>query len=305
MDRPPMSIEGRDMPDASLGRQYAGDDAFKARARLHQSRFRVRDLGLAAYRDYGNRLAPVDAAAGKNFFDCPEVLEAVRGRGLGDTVLCRDMLRSEHIPFNLFVPMRDQSWAAALVSGWVGRPVARVVRIDIGWAPRPKSAYLDDHTSFDTYLEYVEPDGTCGGVGIEVKYTEGEYPWGKHERARSFAEDSAYLRVHDTAQLYVDDALVHLRTKRLKQLWRNHLLGEAILLHDPHVERFTSVLMYPAGNVHYAAAAPEYQALLRPERQGSFAAVTFEQFVAQARRLAKSEESGRWLNYLQRRYLPE
>lgn len=51
----------------NIGPQYSGDDAFKARARLHQSRFRAEQLGLATYRDYGNRLSTADALAGRNF----------------------------------------------------------------------------------------------------------------------------------------------------------------------------------------------------------------------------------------------
>jgi hypothetical protein len=77
-----------------FGPQYSGDDAFKAAARLRQSRFRVEQLGLTQYNAYGNRLSPEDAAAGKNFYPSHDVLAAVRERyRLSDTALCR-----EHYP---------------------------------------------------------------------------------------------------------------------------------------------------------------------------------------------------------------
>lgn len=53
----------------SLGPQYSRDDDFKASARLHQSRFRLEELGLQECRNYGNRLTSADARAGKNFCD--------------------------------------------------------------------------------------------------------------------------------------------------------------------------------------------------------------------------------------------
>ncbi len=160
----------------SLGPQYSRDDDFKARARLHQSRFRLEVLGLHEYRGYGNRLTTRDALAGKNFCDRPGLIEAVEARfGRKDSPVWYDMLRSEHIPFNLFVPLRDQPWAQQLFGAWLGEDVASVSKIAIEWAPEPRRDYLEDNTSFDTYVECRLVDGRQAAIGIEVKYTEGPY----------------------------------------------------------------------------------------------------------------------------------
>ncbi len=289
-----------------FGPQYRGDDEFKTRARLHQSRFRVEELKVLNYNEYGNRLAPEDATAGKNFYPSSGVIEAVRDRyELADTALCRDMLRSEHIPFNLFAPLRGQAWTPKLIAKWLGHEVAEVTEIAVEWAPEPKDAYLDDHTSFDTYITYVAADGTRGALGIEVKYTEREYPWGKTERARMFDEESLYLRAHRASGLYRADVLDSLRTPRFKQLWRNQLLGEAMLQKaEAGIERFTSVLLFPSGNQHFVEVTGEYAEFIVPERRDAFLAVVFEDFVAQCRELAEGrEESLRWLDYLGRRYI--
>ena len=50
------------------GPLYSKDDDFKAKARLHQAKFRVNNL-KADYHEYGNRLAKNDALAGNNFIN--------------------------------------------------------------------------------------------------------------------------------------------------------------------------------------------------------------------------------------------
>ncbi|MCL4750461.1 MAG: hypothetical protein KJ015_09885 [Myxococcales bacterium] len=288
------------------GAQYPKDDPFKARARLHQSRFRADVLGLDEYRDYGNRLSTRDALAGRNFYGWPGVVEAAAARyGRKDSPVWHDMLRSEHIPFNLFVPLRDLPWGRILFGEWLGSPVSAVTQILVEWAPKPRRAYLNDNTSFDTWVECRLEDGRRAGIGIEVKYTEGPYSWGKTERARMFDEGSLYHQVHRRAGLYAEGALNHLRTRALKQLWRNQLLGAAMLARsDRSIDVFTSVLVYPAGNAHYAKAAREYGRLLDASARPSFGAVTFEGLMAAYRKLGGSgATSQRWVEYLEHRYL--
>ena len=292
------------------GPQYDKDDEFKAAARLHQSRFRVEQLGLPDFADYGNRLTATDAAAGLNFYAAwPAIFEAAKQRFplKGPTVpkLYWDMLASDYIPFNFFVPLREEPLLAdALCSSWVGHPV-QVTQICIEWAPSPKAHYLDDATSFDAYFEYLTPTGAHGGVGVETKYTEKEYDWGTTERIRMFDENSMYHKVHAASGIYADGTVDFLRTKRFKQLWRNHLLGEAMLLRDrATLATFTSVLLYPHGNTHFVEVAAEYAGLLRPD-SGSrrFVAQTHEDVLAFLRNRASTPKVKDWLDYLSRRFI--
>lgn len=293
------------MGEPDLGPQYGGDNAFKRRARLHQSRFRVEQLGVHAYRDFGNRLVTADALAGGNFYTAwPGLLNAVTERyEARDTRLYWDMLRSEHMPFNLFVPLRDEH---TLVEAWVhrvtGERPCRVLQLDVEFAPAPKKAYLDDSTSFDVFVRYEREDGGLGGVGVEVKYTEGEYPYGKQERLRMFSDDSPYHRVHDRSEMYLEGVVPELRTERFKQVWRNHLLGEAMVQRD-ELARFTSVLLFPEGNEHFAEVMEEYPRLLRPERRARVVAQTFNEFLEVLGAAGGSDRVAPWLAYLRRRYV--
>jgi len=115
-----------------------------------------------------------------------------------------------------------------------------------------------------------------------------------------FDEASHYLRVTRASGLYKDDALDALRTLPLKQLWRNHLLGEA-MIQAGDIDVFTSLLVHPAGNPHCASARLGYQAMLRA---GGFVAVTYEEHLARCAALAGDNvAAGGWLRYLQQRYL--
>jgi hypothetical protein len=272
---------------------------------LHQSRFRAGELGLRECRDFGNRLVTADALAGGNFYTAwPGLFDAVTKRyKLGDTRLYWDMLRSEHIPFNLFLPLREEP---ALLAAWVhkvtGERPKGGLRVEVEFAPKPKSAYLDDNTSFDAFVQYEREGGGLGGVGVEVKYTEGEYGYGKQERERMFAEDSRYHQVHARCGMYTEGSIASLRTKRFKQVWRNHLLGEAMVQRGD-VTRFTSVLLFPEGNEHFVEATAAYPTLMVPEMRSRLVAQTFEGFLELMDAVGGSDRVTAWLAYLRRRYV--
>ncbi len=289
-----------------LGPQYRLDHDFKRRARLHQSRFRAMTLGLLECRGYGNRLCSTDALAGKNFYPWPGMLAAIERRyGLADTKLRFDMLRSEHIPFNFFVPLREHPAMIPLAREWSGVEVAGILSVEIEWAPQPKARFLDDNTSFDAYVEYRAKDGALGAIGVEVKFTEREYPWGKTERTRMFDDRSKYRIVHEASGIYGASGLEFLRTPRFKQLWRNQLLGEAMLqCTELGFEHFTSVLLYPKGNAHFVEVTHDYEKLVVPARtSAAFRAVTFEDFIATCREHSRAPEDRGWVDYLAGRYL--
>ena len=99
------------------GKQYEnGDDkfdsyGFKKKARKHQSIYRLDILKLPEYENYGNRLCKKDAKNGFNFYNgfgiFEEVLNYQKFNENKYQALFQDMLCSEHIPFNFFVPFYE------------------------------------------------------------------------------------------------------------------------------------------------------------------------------------------------------
>lgn len=295
---------------SDLGPQYDRDDDFKRAARLHQSRFRVEQLH-AGYHDYGNRLAEAAALQGCNFYGgLPEIYEAVKMErplqsGAPAAPLYYDMLRSEHIPYNFFVPLRlDLAFAKRILNHFLDDRVADIQQIKIEYPPSPKECYLDDNTSFDVYVAYDDGAGRRGGIGIEVKYTEREYPYGPKEKRQVESPDSPYNRVTRRSGLYKDQFAQKLKEPRFKQVWRNQLLGEAVI-QNRDIEQFVSVLLYPAGNHHFVSVCDQYSDGLKPDKSTHFKAIQFGDFirVAETKVDPDAVKFKEWLSYLKARYI--
>ena len=284
----------------TLGNQYMADDEFKAKARLHQSQFRAEVLQVSCS-DYGNRLKDKDGRKYLNYYDGLGVLHSKHARypeySKGRDA---DMLRSEHIPFNLFPPLgRDRQLAKLIIRKAFGIECEEITAVECEWAPNPKENFLGDMTSFDAYVAYVRKEGQRGGIGIEVKYTEREYKIGKTEKNRVEDKSSTYWTTTRNSGAFIDGGSEALGSDALRQIWRNHLLGLAMVQRSD-LDEFYSVTLYPAGNRHFAEVIPQYQALLsEPHRRFVFCC-TFEQFFDS---IKGNEEVERWKAYLKRRYI--
>ena len=127
-----------------IGPQYEPDDPFKAAARLHQSEYRARVL-QTDYQDYGNRLTDADGRRLLNYYDGLGVREALRRRyPRYSRMRDADLLRSEHVPFNLLAPLDGKPELTGLVlQEAFGLDLRGPFAVKLEWAPRPAAAYLD------------------------------------------------------------------------------------------------------------------------------------------------------------------
>ncbi|HRH68225.1 MAG TPA: hypothetical protein PLB89_01835 [Flavobacteriales bacterium] len=256
---------------------------------------------------YGNYLLEADARKGLNVFD---------GFGIRDALYARypafnrnvyaNLLRSEHVPFNFFIPLNsDAALRREVFSKWLGFGLSVVDEIRIEYAPMPRGEFLNDSTSFDAFVEYEDEAGLRGLVGIEVKYTERPYPLGKNSKEDRNILDvgSAYYRVMTTSGIYRGGWSRSLLRDEYRQLWRNQLLGESIL--QRFRERYayaTLMVVYPKDNRHVAEACTGYSRLLtQPEY--TFKALTYEQFILDIREHTTSDIFLPWADYLQDRYI--
>ena len=182
-------------------------------------------------------------------------------------MMMRHTLRSEHIPWNVFFPMSlsddMKSHAVDVFNAIIGQVSAELPKIKyissikIEFAPKDEHAteapftmcYLNDRTSFDTYIEYVAEDGEKGGIGIEVKYTEEGYHPGEAEKKAAITHyknpKHRYLDVMKKSAYYIPAAFMPddkhpnlwspLVSNELRQIWRNHLLGASMVQHRTSV----------------------------------------------------------------------
>lgn len=290
------------------GKTYRYDDEFKARARAHQFEFRENELN-----DFYDEKAPQvilspDAAKqGLIFCDTYRDLIKSKVKSFKSTVLFSNMLRSEHIPYNIFTPMEvDLDATVKLFNEIIGGGMSRIKRISVEFAgDADKSEYLNDGTSFDTFIEYVSYNGSIGGIGIEVKYTEHGYPIGVKERKDIENRDGLYYQMTRKSHWYIPtlDITSFIKANHLRQIWRNHILGYSMLCRGD-IQHFHHIHLYPHGNSHFHEhAIPEYKSLLTECGKSTFIDLTYESLFDMINRYFISDKQQEWLKYLKSRYI--
>ena len=224
--------------------------SFKERARRHQIKFREDVLGVG-YDDHETILTDSDAKKGLIFFDGFKILEAAEARypyfKLNQACYA-NMLRSEHIPFNFFIPLsKNLEYARAVMNKFMGGVINNITDFRIEYAPDPEKA-LRDKTSFDVFIEYRHASGGYGIIGIEVKYSEKEYPLkrGSKEEIDINNPESRYNMLTNKIALYRKEFIKKLKEDKFRQVWRNQLLGESMTRQNHPESRykyFTSIIL--------------------------------------------------------------
>lgn len=299
------------------GHSYA---AFKKKAREHQVLFREKELGVD-YCVYPNVLKSSDAQKGLVFFEgfreeilaelkkpVPKTSSAPSGQML------TNLLRSEHIPYNIFFPMiHDLNGCKKLFNLIIGEErISIVLEIIIEHHPEPIEKYLSDHTAFDVYISYLDTENNHCGIGIEVKYTEKEYPLKEGTNEYAHVKDDNgqtclfpnYLNATINSHYFKEDVSHDkLVSNKYRQIWRNHILGASMVLNGD-IKHFTSITVYPKSNVHFSIdAMPGYIELLSPEGRKSFKPLTYEELFKLMDEQLNVENKTDWISYLKRRYL--
>ena len=290
------------------GKIYRYDDEFKAKARAHQFAFRENELN--DFYDEKNPqviLSPDAAKQGLIFCDIYRELIKSKVKSFKSSVLFSNMLRSEHIPYNIFTPMEDDLDATvALFNEIIGGGISKINCIRIEYAGvADKSEYLNDGTSFDTFIEYVSSDGSIGGIGIEVKYTENGYPIGIKEKLDIEKTNGLYHQMTRKSNWYIPtlDIISFIKANHLRQIWRNHILGYSMLCRGD-IKHFHHIHLYPQGNKHFHEhAIPEYKSLLTDCGKTTFIDLTYESLFDMISEIFISNKQQEWLKYLRKRYL--
>lgn len=306
--RPP--VQRQTPAGLDLGPQSASDSVFKARMRRHQSWYRKAVLGVPcgtgpypkSTTRYGNMLTHADGAQGLNFlttaaFDAAKERVVAGGGAVDPFRLFHNMLSSMPMCFNLFGPLvEDLDLARRLVGALLPGEVAEVVSVRLEHAPQPASDYLDDGTSFDTFIEYRRPDGALAGLGVECKLTE---PFSKDRYDRP-----AYRRwMHGPRSPWRQDAHASVAAVRHNQLWRDHLLAVAVRDRpgSPYAACRLALVRHPEDNACSKVVAG-YQALLKPG-DDTFVEWPLNTLLDRWTAAGSGAQHAGWLGELRRRYL--
>ena len=296
-----------------IGNQYDRDKVtdtteFLEKARLHQSKYRTFELDVPFDR-FGNYLTKEDALVGLNFFYGFNIFQEVKKRyPKYSQPLYANMLRSEHIGFNLFVPFKsDLEFCKNVFNALLGGQIQSIDRIEIEYAPSPAEKFLNDKTSFDTYIEFTHKDSQKGIIGIEVKYTEHEYKLksGSKQETDIINKNSRYYIISEQCGLYKPNSIDKLISDKFRQVWRNQLLGESIIIEEnDKFKHFTSLTIFPKGNQHFLETSEEYLDMLTND-DNRFVPVNYEEFFSTCNRCKPNDIFEKLINYLRKRYIIE
>ena len=313
---------------------YGGDSEYRKACRQHQAWFRENVLKLAMGRNRSTHqgvnetveefehrrrtetdtavLKTGDAVRLMNFVPAyhEEIRKALierRGRiPTKDFGLMNNMLRSEHIPWNIFVPMMsDMTVASRCFSElFPQRDIKSISKWKIEYAPNT----INDRSAFDVYVEYKTSTRKIGVIGIEVKYTEEGYPVGNKEFEMMRNPTSAYSVVTRISECFVNSDPMQFNNPDFIQLWRNHILGLA-MLQQGKADYFDSLTLYPEGNLHFHSSdnhigvIETYEKLLTDKGKDTFHAITYEELFKILRMYYTIDRNISWLDYLEKRYI--
>jgi len=282
------------LPEQLLRQHHVHDPAdtrFRSCARLLQSLWRqAQGLPVGTYRTQsgtrrklGSRIAPAAAQAGRNFLT-PAIAAMTRRevayREIGALIhehrLYGNLLSSMPLTFNLFGPLRlDLRLATDVVQ--LLFPDLRDASVRGIWfehSPGRGSPTLTAcFSSWDVFLTYERPSGRRGFIGGEVKYTEAMQEPTPELKPR-------YSEIAEQSGLFIDPASPALRTNPLQQIWREHLLGQAMLTRGDYDEgRFMFIAPRLNHLAQNAAGAYRCQLVEPTDKHVSFASIALEKVV--------------------------
>ena len=280
---------------------------FKSKAQQHQLSYFAdcNQLGAAkAGRAQDHWLNHEAAAIGKNFYDGYNVFKAAkdsRGNKQDTPEWFYDTLRSQHIPFNFFIPFNtEKELGVAAFNDLFKTSIKEIKEIRIEYPPKYQNP-LGDKTSFDAFVSYIAEDGKKGLLGIEVKYTEGGYSPTDREKGELENKESAYFKATEKSKLYIDNIVERLKENNYRQIWRNHILAFSFARTKGY-KYYKSVTVYHEGNNHFKEAFKEYDAFLTDKGKETIQAVTYAEFVDVLNKHVTIDEQRRWVEYLKARY---
>lgn len=300
----------REVSNIDLGPQVKDESGFIATMRRHQSWWRAQRLGVscgvgpsAKGTKLGNYLMPEDGAAGRNFLtdEIHEVASARIGDGVEEYRCRHNLLSSQPMCFNLFgplVPKTNADLAAQLMNALLPGEVTRVREVRIEHRPEPIADYLGDHTAFDAFIDYERHDGRPAFLGIETKLTEPFSQNNPPERTAHYRQLTAWFDGVWRADRYSE--LAH---PSWYQLWRNHLLVEAVRRHpdSDYASGRVMVVGHPS-DANLNKAVDGYAELL-VDPPSSMVVRPINQIVAAWKPVVAGTTRGQWLDDFHDRYV--
>lgn len=283
--------------------------SFKKKAKKHQLNYFGKDKNQLLILNKKGRaqdhwLNDNYAKNGENFYYDYDIFESVKTNRNGKQDVPEwfyDTLRSQHIPFNLFIPLLlEKELAKATFNSLLSLSISKIENIYIEYPPTYLNP-LKDKTSFDTYISYQNTNGNMGFIGIEVKYTEGAYSPTATEKKMINDDSSDYYKFTKLSGNYNEDFIHKLKENPYRQIWRNHLLAFAFAQNNSCTE-YISATIYHEGNEHFNKAFKNYNRFLNDNGESTLKGITYREYCACLMKYATTKKQLNWISYIIKRY---
>lgn len=296
--------------DHGLGPQPAREDPTSARLRFHQNWYRAEVLKApigfgpkaSSKTPLGSMLTQADGERGLNFLT-PHIFQVARRRlaarhtPLDPFRLLCSLASEQALAFNLFAPLVDNlDLSVRLIQALLPEHVERVEKIYFHYLPEPTNAYLNDRTTFDVFIDCTRPDRQPAFIALSFRLVEPYSP--------KVVSGPYYKKwVEHPESAFLPGSLPALETPETNQLWRDHLLATAMLLHpESSFAGGQFILLYPSQNSRVGETANRYRGLLRPEDE-TFRVLPLENLHETWKSLVSSPSQQAWLDAFHLRYL--
>ena len=296
------------------GPQSISDSVFARKARLLQSWYRYTILDEPNYgvgpaetnrNKYGN-IIENGKTSGKNFLSV-EIFEyaeyrlknRIKGETFDEYRLFNNMLGSQTMCFNLFVPLKKlfskniENVAKIFSACFPSLDIAKVLAIELEFLPYPKDEYLDDGTAFDAFIIFKNSAGARNLLVVETKYIE-------KLGSNSSTNLKPQIETASNSGLF-NDAGIEAANNGLSQLGRNFLLAQKYT--EVHkLNNFYAVVISPEENNSSKIEIESFKKLLNPSAHEILLYKSLEEFVDTINGTCP-DEMITWITDFKRRYL--
>lgn len=270
------------------------ESGFKKRMRFHQAWWRAFVLAeepgnhpVRKNKTIGNTIlnGRID---GKNFLSeniIDAVEKTIQDRGVAQSGIIEEdrlfnnLLSSQPLCFNFFGELKKDPILALKVLQCFYPELTEVAHVRFEFSPDDKK-YTNDNSAFDVAFEVMAGDKK-GLLGIECKYTDSFSPK-EYDREE-------YLYVYNkgkgTTFIAPYDKFI---ASKFNQLFRNQLIGEALVQNKEYDFVFTGLFCHQSDNDAQNIAA-EFQSMLK-DGKSKFRVITYQEYLENIQRLEISWE---------------
>ena len=215
--------------------------------------------------------------------------------------LFNNLLSSQPLCFNFFGELYvDKDFGLSVLKTFYP-DLTKLVKVIFEFAP-PEN-YTNDRSAFDIAFE-VEVDDKKGLIGLECKYTD-TFSF-KPSNSKIFYGDEgnknhlAYFRIYNKSKAsFAKPFFDFVRSKEFNQLFRNQLIGEALLLNKKYDFVRTGLFCYQDDENAIATAKTFKTMLTNPD---NFQLITYSDFISRVQRLNLDWKKREWTMLLWARY---